>query len=172
MIGDILRDRIHRVISSPAGAVPEDGLAAVRVAKGLARRLNETLGKPICSSEEMAKRRGAAQRLDDLRAGRVAIASAAKAAVAPVLVYFEKGRNERELARIREALDAKSIAYTMLDVAGDETTIAFVVNKAHCKSDDLPIVFVADRAVGNYAALVEADVSGALQRLLRGELPT
>ncbi len=165
MLSEFIRDGIHRVISSPVG----DGVAALRVPKGLARRLNETLGKPICSRDELAQRRQASARLDDLRAGRVAVATEAKTAIAPVLVYFEEGRNERELARIKEALDAKSIAYTLLDVAGDETTLAFVANKAKCETDDLPIVFVADRPLGNYAALVASDVSGELERLLRGE---
>ena len=53
-------------------------------------------------------------------------------------------------------------------VAGDEATLDFVMTKAKCEADDLPVVFVADRVVGSYIALVESDVSGELARLIRG----
>jgi hypothetical protein len=43
----------------------------------------------------------------------------------------------------------------------------FVVRQAQGERDDLPIVFVADRVIGNYDALVRSDVSGELERLVR-----
>ena len=44
----------------------------------------------------------------------------------------------------------------------------FVMLQARCKRDELPVVFVAERAIGGYEALVRADVSGELARLVRG----
>jgi len=62
---------------------------------------------------------------------------------APVMVYFEKDRNQRLIERVQELLTAKGIAFQALDVSGDAATIAFVVREAKCEDDDLPIVFVA-----------------------------
>ena len=167
MLVDSLRDSLYRVITTPRG----DGFAPVRIQKDLARRLNMTLGSPLCSREESMKRREAAQRLDDLPADGHASAASANAApreAAPVMVYFEKDRNVRELGRVEELLAAKSIAFTRLDVRGDEATLDFVMRKANCKEDELPVVFVAGTAIGGYAALVAADVSGELARRVSG----
>jgi hypothetical protein len=69
--------------------------------------------------------------------------------------------------RIAELLRALGSVWKRLDVAGDEATMTFVVRQAEVEPDDLPIVFVADRVVGNYDALVRSDVSGELERLVR-----
>ncbi len=87
---------------------------------------------------------------------------------APVIVYFEKDRNQRELERIREVLEARSITPRMLDVAGDEPTIAFVMREAKCDRDHFPIVFVAAKPIGRYNDVVAADVSGELVKLVFG----
>jgi len=157
----LVRTALHRVISTPRG----DSLASVRVPKDLARRLNVALGSPLASSEELTKREQARTRLAKLRANG-AKGERIHRDAAPVLVYFEKDRNVRELVRIEELLAAKSIAWKRLDVAGDDATIDFVMLQAKCERDDLPVVFVADRAVGGYEALVRSDVSGELARLV------
>jgi hypothetical protein len=130
------------------------------------RRLNATLGSPLASREELTRRAAARERLAKLRATGP---SEEKRALgpAPLLVYFEKDRNVRELVRIEELLSAKGYEWKRLDVAGDEATMTFVVRQAEVEPDDLPIVFVADRVVGNYDALVRSDVSGELERLVR-----
>jgi len=158
---DRLRHALHRAITTPRG----DRFTPIRVPKDLARRANIALGQPICSSDELAARRRAAARLQDLRANRIADAPAPTAAApVPVMVYFERNRNIRELARIEELLAARSIAFTKLDVTGDEATLTFVTRKASCEADDLPIVFVGGVPVGTYPKLVEWDVSGELAR--------
>ena len=169
MILDLVRTTLHTAITTPIG----DGFAALRVPKGLARRLNITFGSPLCSGEELEKRKNARTRLKSLRGGASArnaprreAATAAAREAAPVMVYFEKERNVRELVRIEELLKAKNIAYTRLDVTGDEATTNFVMREAKCESDDLPVVFVAGVSVGNYAALVAADVSGDLAKAI------
>jgi hypothetical protein len=135
------------------------------VPKDLARRLNVALGSPLAPRDELAKRAAARARLAELRAEGTGATKLAREA-APVLVYFEKDRNARELGRIEELLASKGYAYKRLDVAGDEATIEFVMLQSRCKRDELPVVFVADRAVGGYEALVRADVSGELARLV------
>lgn len=162
---DRVRTSIHAAITTPFG----DAFLPIRFPKDLARRMNLMLGEPICSQEELERRRAARAKLEALR-GQKPSASAASAPVqAPVVVYFEKERNARILGRVKELLEAKQIAYTLLDVSGDKTALDFVLREAKCKDDDLPIVFVATTPVGGYNELVDADVSGKLARLLAGE---
>ncbi len=158
---DFVRDALYRAITTPRG----DSLAPVRIPKDLARRLNMTLGKPLASRDELAKRARARARLEELlRSGGAKTNVHVEAA--PVLVNFEKDRNVRELGRIEELLGAKGYQYKRLDVGGDEATIDFVTRKAKCEPDDLPIVFVADHPIGPFEALVRADVAGELARLV------
>jgi hypothetical protein len=157
-----LRATLYQAITTSRG----DALAAVRVPKEVARYINVTLGQPLAPRDELEKRAQARARLAELRATGAAVARI-PAETAPVLVYFEKNRNVRELVRIEELLAAKGYAWKRLDVAGDEATLEFVALKAKCDKDDLPVVFVADRAVGGYEALVRADISGELARLVR-----
>jgi hypothetical protein len=156
-----LRDALYRAITTTRG----DSLAAIRLPKELARDVNISLGMPLASRDELEKRARAGERLNELRAAGAPAKRAAAPAV-PVFVYFEKDRNVRELGRIEELLRFKGIAWTRLDVAGDEATLSFVTVKAKCEADDLPVVFVADAPVGGYEALVRADVSGELSRLV------
>jgi hypothetical protein len=149
----LVRSTLHRVISTPRG----DSLAPVRIPKDLAR--------PLAPTEELAKRERARAKLADLRA-QGSKGERTQRDAAPVLVYFEKDRNVRELVRIEELLAAKAIAWKRLDVAGDDATIDFVMLQAKCERDDLPVVFVADRAIGGYEALVRSDVSGELAKLV------
>jgi glutaredoxin len=162
---DTLRTTLHYVLETPRG----DSLSAVRVPKMLARRLNDFLGSPICSAEELSKRRAAVVKLASLRGKKQEQRLAREAA--PVVVYFEKDRNQRLVDRIRELLDARAFAYQMLDVADDEATMAFVMREAKCEADDLPIVFVAGTPIGGYNELVESDVSGALRTAIGGGTP-
>jgi len=160
---DTIRTRLHGAITSPAG----DTITPVRVSKDLARRANALFGLPLCSEEELAKRKAAAEKLHALRTGG-AVFTPTKQAAAPVTIYFEKDRNARELTRIEEMLTSKSIAFAKRDVAGDEATKAFVCRTANCKDDELPIVFVGSDAIGNYQAVVAADVSGELRKKIGG----
>lgn len=84
------------------------------------------------------------------------------------MVYFERDRNARELGRIEELLGSRGIAFTKLDVRGDEVTLDFVTREARCKDDELPIVFVAGAPIGSFTALVAADVSGELAQRVFG----
>jgi len=162
---DRVRTSLHRLITTPA----LDGFLPVRLPKDLARRVNMTLGDPLCSAEELERRRSAAERLAKLRAkGNSAGETGLPRVAAPVVVYFEKDRNARLLGRIKDTLGARNIAFTELDVSGDPAAKAYAMREARCKEDDLPIVFVATTAVGGYNDLVECDVSGKLETLVYG----
>ncbi len=160
---DRVRDVLYRAMTTPMG----DSLVPVRVPKDLARRLNATLGRPLAPLDELGKRARARARLAELRAGK-GTGSAVPKEAAPILVYFEKDRNVRELTRIEELLAVWGYTYRRLDVAGDQATHDFVVRQAGCEPDDLPIVFVADKVIGPLDALVAADVSGALEKAVTG----
>lgn len=87
---------------------------------------------------------------------------------APVIVYFEKDRNQRLIERVRELLESKQIPFRALDVSGDAVTLAFIVREAKCEDDDLPIVFVGGTVVGGFNELVDWDVSGRLKTAVFG----
>ncbi len=159
---DLVRTSLGQLLSSKRG----DTFAPLRISRDLACRLNRTLGEPLCTAAELEKRRAAARRLETLRREP---ANETKVKVqAPVMIYFEKDRNTRELSRICELLQTKGITFEKLDIAGDEATLAFVSREAHVKSDDLPVVFVAGDVIGTYTALVAFDVAGKLDKALYG----
>jgi glutaredoxin len=87
---------------------------------------------------------------------------------APVMVYYEKDRNQRLIERVRELLESKQIPFRALDVSGDPATLAFIVREAKCEEDDLPVVFIAGTAVGGFNELVDWDVSGKLKLAVFG----
>ena len=161
---DLVRTSLHRVLTTPVG----DGFLPVRLPKDLARRVNVVLGQPLCSKEELERRRSGAERLTKLRADASAGVKSAGVAheAAPVILYFEKDRNARLYQRMKDLLESKSIVYTALEV--DTATKAFVMREAKCKEDELPIVFVAAAPVGGYNDLVEWDVSGKLAAAVFG----
>jgi hypothetical protein len=161
---DLVRSSLHRAITSPLG----DRFFPVRVPKDLARRMNVMLGEPLCSQAEIERRRSGRAKLEELKRGGSHAPARPVTVQAPVMVYFEKERNARMLGRIQEALDAKSIRYTLLDVSGDEVTKDFVMREARVKEDELPVVFVASTPVGGYNELVDWDVSGRLAKALAG----
>ncbi len=164
---DLVRTSLHRVITTPVG----DGFMPVRLPKDFARRVNMVLGQPICSADELERRRNGEKRLAKLRADALRGVTAEPGAreAAPVIIYFEKDRNARLFGRMKDALEAKSIAFTALEV--DVATKAFVMREAKCKEDELPIVFVAATPIGGYNELIEWDVSGKLAEAVFGASP-
>jgi hypothetical protein len=159
---DPIRTGLHKIITTPLG----DGFLPLRVPKVVARRMNMFFGSPLCSAEDLKKRRAAEKRLQELRTSGQSLPLQREPA--PVTVYFEKDRNARMLGRIEEALHAKKIAFTKLDVSGDEATMQFITRTAKCEEDDLPIVFVGATPLGGYDTLVAWDVSGELAKAVFG----
>ncbi len=162
---DKVRTSLHKLITTPVG----DSLLPVRLPKDLARRVNMTLGDPLCSAAELERRRAATARLAQLKAqGASAGSSTLPRVAAPVVIYFEKDRNARLFGRIKDALTARNIVFSELDVSGDGPAKAYAMREARCKEDDLPIVFVATTVVGGYNDLIEWDVSGKLEEAIYG----
>jgi glutaredoxin len=126
------------------------------------RRLRSKLNELVLGPTPPAHGRG-------LSAAVNAPAVPKKREPAPVIVYFEKDRNQRLIERVRELLTAKQIPFQALDVSGDAATLAFIVREAKCEDDDLPIVFVAGTPVGGFNELVDWDVSGKLKIAVFGE---
>ncbi len=163
---DLVRTSLHRVLATPAG----DSFLPVRLPKDLARRLNVALGEPICSADELMRRREARAKLEALRHGASSTtpSSPAEKIAAPVTIYVDGDRGARFVGRMKELLEAKGIRFTVLDVAGDQTTKDFVMREARCKDDELPVVFVASTPIGGYNDLVDWDVSGRLAKAVHG----
>ncbi|MGA3120935.1 MAG: hypothetical protein ABSF69_09220 [Polyangiaceae bacterium] len=157
-----LRGALYRLLNTPRG----DAIAPIRIPKDVARRINVALGQPVAPKLELIRREDARRRLVALKATADS-STGARPEAPPVLVYFERDQNVRALARIEELLAARSIPWQRLDVAGDPATFDFVTRRAACDRDDLPVVFVADRPIGGYEALVRADVSGELEFVVR-----
>lgn len=126
------------------------------------RRLRSKLNELVLGPTRPAQGGG-------LSAAVNAPAPAKKREPAPVIVYFEKDRNQRLIERVRELLSAKQIPFQALDVSGDAATLAFIVREAKCEDDDLPIVFVAGVPVGGFNELIDWDVSGKLKIAVFGE---
>jgi glutaredoxin len=158
---DSIRTLLHKAITTKAG----DSLAPIRLPKQMAKGLNELLGEPLCSPEELEKRR-----VDEkARVERILNPTGTTTrAPAPVVVYFEKDRNARELVKVKEVLGGRNITPTLLDVSGDEATISFVMLEAKCERDELPVVFVGGVAVGGFRELVAFDTSGQLKKAVFG----
>ena len=118
---DLVRTSIANLLESQIG----ERFAPVRASRGLAKRLNSLLGDPICGTAELEKRRAAKIRLEALR--RSPVVRKETHAQAPVMIYFERDGNVRELQRIEELLLARGVSYDKLDVTGDEPSSFLVV---------------------------------------------
>ena len=159
---DGVRHLLHRALTTSTG----NGLVAVRVTKDIARGLNNLAGEPLCSAEELERRRAAEARLVELRKNPVKVPT--RREPAPVVVYFEKDRNQRNLKRVGEVLEAKGITYKSLDVTGDQATLSWVMRQSGRERDELPVVFVGDACIGGLSELVASDTRGELVRAVFG----
>lgn len=155
-----------------------DGLRA-RAHAGLARlpgrfgdrlrELNQTLGQPLASAEELAERRAFERSLDRNGEGMPAAAgpSADRVAgqAAPVVVYhLDKHRGQ--LARLTQPLDAAQVPYRVLSLEGDPATQEAVRRDAGGRK--LPLVFIAGECVGGREELHELDRRGLLRKKVWG----
>jgi glutaredoxin len=137
-----------------------DARPAAKHLRNLVSIANELLGRPLHPTDEAAPVAAPA------RAASAAAATPAPAPSArrmPVLVYFD-GKDYRTLARIEELLRGRGFLYQVLDVSADEAERSWATTAA--KSTELPLVFIAGAPVGGYDAVLRADVSGELGRLV------
>jgi hypothetical protein len=166
------RGAIFNVLSSPTG----DGLPPVRFVKEMALRVNRTFGMPLDTKDALGRRADAQGRLNKLSDDLLAEADAAfraknPAPLCPVTLYRDREQGVLEVRKIEELFRETDMPYRVLDVQNDAAMQSFVrlgLGKAQLPLDTMPVLFVADRAVGGYREWVEAEASGVLKEWLAG----
>lgn len=137
-----------------------------------ARKVNDTLGRPLAPEDELADRRAFEQGYGSGNGnGAAAKAAPAPAATrtaeaAPVVVYYFKDKQWRDAGKLTEVLDANGIPYKLFNLEGDEATQAAVRRDA--KGRGGPLCFIAGTCVGGRAELVNLAGSGELKKLVFG----
>lgn len=135
-----------------------------------ARKVNDTLGRPLAPEDELADRRafeqgyGAATTAAAPAAARPAAAGPAEAA--PVVVYYFKDKQWRDAGKLTDILDANGIPYKLVNLDGDEATQAAVRRDA--KGRGGPLCFVAGACIGGRAELTNLAGTGELKKLVYG----
>jgi glutaredoxin len=136
--------------------------SAAKHLRNLASIANELLGRPLHPTDEDVSVTAPVP-VAPARAAATPAAPAPSSRRMPVLVYFD-GKDYRTLARIEELLRGRGFLYQVLDVSADEAERSWATTAA--KSTELPLVFIAGAPVGGYDAVLRADVSGELGRLV------
>ena len=154
---DKLRDRGWRVIAHGDGAIAS-----------AARRVNDTLGRPLASADELADREAFANGYGAAPAAAAAASTAAPTTreAAPVIVYYFKEKQWRDAGKLTEVLDANGIPHQVVNLDGDEATQAAVRRDARGRGG--PLCFIAGECVGGRTELVLLAGSGELKRRVFG----
>lgn len=152
---DKIRDRGWRAIASSDGAIAN-----------AARRVNDTLGRPLASADELADRQAFTDGYGTKKSDAPAAAAPAKNDVAPVIVYYFKEKQWRDAGKLAEVLDANAIPYQVVNLEGDEATQAAVRRDANGRGG--PLCFIAGECVGGRTELVNLAGSGELKRRVFG----
>ncbi|MEZ4367100.1 MAG: hypothetical protein R2939_12575 [Kofleriaceae bacterium] len=131
-----------------------------------ARRVNDTLGRPLAPVDELADRRAFAQGVASPVAP--AATSAGRAGgrePAPVVVYHLE-KHKRDLGRLTQVLDGRDVPYRLMNLEGDPATTEAVRRDAGGRK--LPLVFIAGECVGAREELNALDRSGELEKKVWG----
>ncbi len=152
----------YSAISSDTG----NFIPPVRYTKKAVGFVNDLLGRPLASEDELDRRDAEAARLEDLaeRARRGDTAQAAKEA-APVVLYVTD-QFVRERKRIEDVLKGRGIPYRVLDVTDDEATRSWALTKA--QATEFPLLFVAGEALGGFEQVLSLDATGGLTKKVFG----
>jgi glutaredoxin-related protein len=153
-ISDRVRVRLHHLLSSTKG----DHLRPIKVVREVLGTVNDLTGRPLCTQEELDRRR-ARQAPPD------AAAAPAKREPAPVMLYFD-GKDHRTKKKLEELLRARDIPFKVLDVTDDESTRSWASTAAH--SEEFPLLFIAGEAVGGLHEVTRLDVNGDLTKRVFG----
>jgi glutaredoxin len=132
-----------------------------------ARRVNDALGRPLASEDELADRKAFAAGYANAPAAAPAPAGApaTTAAAAPVVVYY-MDKQRRDVPRLTQILDDAGIPYQLMSLEGDEA--AQVAVRRDSKGHRLPLVFIAGEVVGGRTELTNLDRTGELKRRVFG----
>jgi glutaredoxin len=129
------------------------------------RKLNDALGRPLASREEIEDRRAFGRGYSEAEAAKPAPAKPVRGEAAPVLVYH-LDKHRRDLPRFTQVLDAAEIPYKLMNLDGDEATIAAVRRDAGGRK--LPLVFIAGDCIGGREEMTAMDRSGELGKRVWG----
>jgi len=133
------------------------------------RKVNDALGRPLASAEELADRRAFAAGYSTPPPAEAPAAAAAGAPTAgepaPVVVYY-MDKQRRDVPRLTQILDDAGIPYQLMSLEGDEA--AQVAVRRDSKGHRLPLVFIAGEVVGGRTELTNLDRTGDLRRRVFG----
>ena len=131
------------------------------------RKLNDALGRPLASKDELADRRAFERGYGEAEVAAKAAAAGkpVRGLAAPVLVYH-LDKHRRDLPRFTQVLDAAEIPYKLMNLDGDEATIAAVRRDAGGRK--LPLVFIAGDCIGGREEMTAMDRSGELGKRVWG----
>ena len=134
-----------------------------------ARQLNDRLGRPLASPEELADRKAfAAGYTAESAAAASPPAPAPTAApreAAPVIVYF-LDKQKRDVPRLTEILEQHQIPHRIISLEEDPAGLAAV--RRDSPGHRLPVVFVAGDCIGGRTELLNVAASGELKRKVFG----
>ena len=148
---DRLRDRGWRAINGLGG----------RVGKA-ARTINDTLGRPLATADELADRR-------TFQARHGANASATSSAAqdghepAPVFVYTLDDKRKGDIPRIKQILDDAEVPYKVMPLDADPAALAAVRRDSGGKKP--PLVFIAGESIGGRLELINLGRDGLRKRV-------
>jgi glutaredoxin len=141
---DDLRVKIAGALASERG----NHLRPVRLLREVLGTANDLVGRPFCTAEELATRRGSSH-----------AAAADKREAAPVMLYFD-GKDHRTKKKMEEVLRSRDVPFKVLDVTDDEATRSWALTAA--KQAEFPLLFIAGEPVGGLHELTQLDVNGGL----------
>jgi glutaredoxin len=122
----------------------------VRLLREALGTANDLVGRPFCTTEELAARR---------RDPAAAAPAATRREAAPVMLYFD-GKDHRTKKKMEEVLRAREVPFQVLDVSDDEATRSWAL--AAAKQAEFPLLFIAGEPIGGLHELTQLDVNGAL----------
>jgi len=151
---------LDRVRAAGWRALAGDGAVAQK-----ARALNERLGRPLASPEELADRQAFAAGYTATTAKAATGPAPAAREPAPVIVYF-LDKQKRDVPRLTEILDTQHIPYRTMSLEDDPAAQAAV--RRDSGGYRLPVVFIAGDCVGGRVELVNLAASGELKKKVFG----
>jgi len=132
------------------------------------KKLNDALGRPLAPKEELADRRAfeAGYAAPTASTGASPGASPAKRGEAAPVIVYHLDKQRRDLPRFTQVLDAAEIPYQVVNLEGDEATLAAVRRDAGGRK--LPLVFIAGDCIGGREEMTAMDRSGELKKRVWG----
>lgn len=152
-----LTDKVRVLVNEALSSTKADGFRPARVLREALGTANDLVGRPFCSADELAARRGVTV---EEKAHAPAVREPA-----PVMLYFD-GKDHRTKKKMEELLGSREIPFKLLDVTDDEATRTWAL--AAAKQAEFPLLFIAGEAVGGLHELTQLDVNGDLKKRVFG----